>query len=374
MWPTGDAWCVNLSAVMRTNVGETTEKAAATKVETAIKLGLDVHAAQITVCRQIDGSLPQPAQKMSWERCLEWIGQQAGSGAKIYSCYEAGPCGYRLHRLLTSLGVTNYVVAPQRWDEHGQRVKTDKRDARELCGRLDRFVRGNTHAFALVRVPTPEQEQRRALARERGRVMKERQRCIVRGHGLMLAQGVQAPSGWWESAVWPHFCAELPAWLREHVGLWQRQAVRLDAEAAQLSGRVEDLARGVGVPKGLGALTAAILATEIMDWKRFHNRRQVASYTGLCPSEDSSGQRRRQGAVTKHGNPRVRHALVEAVWRLQQWQPHYKPLHKVRAAQGARARKRAAVAAARRLAVDLWRIHTGRCPGEKLGLLMNQPV
>ena len=63
--------------------------------------------------------------------------------------------------------------------------KTDKRDARELCNRLDRYVRGNTDAFAVVRVPTPEQEQIRALTRQRGAVLKERQRCVVRGHGLM---------------------------------------------------------------------------------------------------------------------------------------------------------------------------------------------
>jgi len=374
MWPTGGARSANLSAEMKTNIIETTENSTATKVESVIKLGLDVHAAQITVCRQIDGSLPQPAHKMSWEKCVAWIKREAESGAKLYSCYEAGPCGYGLHRTLTALGVTDFVVAPQRWDERGQRVKTDKRDARELCDRLDRYLRGNTRAFATVRVPTPEQEQRRALARQRGRVLKERHRCAVRGHGLMLAQGVQAPSGWWEARVWEDFQNELPPWLREPIGFWQRQALRLDAEVRELTARVEQLAPSTGRPKGMGALTAAIVATEIIDWKRFKNRRQVASYTGLCPSESSSGESRRQGAISKHGNPRVRHMLLEAIWRMLAWQPRYRPLHKIRAAQGARARKRAAVAAARRLAVDLWRIHTGQCPGEKLGLIMTDPA
>ena len=138
-----------------------TKSEAKAKEELTTKLGLDVHAGQITVCRQQDGMLAQPAQKMSWERCLEWIVEHVSSGAKVYSCYEAGPCGYGLHRQLTALGVTNYVVAPQRWDERGRRVKTDKRDARELVDRLDRYVRGNTKAFAVVRVPSPQQEQRR---------------------------------------------------------------------------------------------------------------------------------------------------------------------------------------------------------------------
>ena len=83
----------------------------------------------------------------------------------------------------------------------------------------------------------------------------------------------------------------------------------------------------------------------------FKNRRQVASYTGLCPSEYSSGERRRQGAITKHGNPRIRHHLVEAVWRLEFWQPDYPPIKKLLAAKGPRTRKRAAVAVARRLAI-----------------------
>jgi transposase len=332
---------------------------------------LDVHAEQITVCRQIEGRLPQPAQKLSWPRCLGWMEAHVRAGARVLSCYEAGPCGYGLHRQLSVWGVTNYVVAPQRWDERGRRVKTDRRDARELCQRLDRYARGNTEAFTVVTVPTMEQEQRRALGRQRGAVLKERNRCVLRGHGLMLAQGVQAPAQWWRPAVWGGFAAELPAWLRAAVGCWQAQAVGLDEALAGWTAQVEALSAGRPRPKGLGALTAALLEGEILDWHRFHNRRQVGSYTGLCPSEASTGSRRRQGAVSKHGNPRVRHHLVEAVWRLLLWQPAYPPLRAVHAARGARARKRAVVAAARRLAVDLWRIHTGQCPAEKLGLALS---
>jgi transposase len=160
--------------------------------------------------------------------------------------------------------------------------------------------------------------------------------------------------------------------LREHVARWQGAAVRLEAELAELTPRIVAGGAGQPAPKGLGALSAALLQSEILEWSRFTNRRQPASYTGLCPSEDSSGTRRRQGSVTKHGNPRVRHLLVEAIWRMLAWQPAYPPLQKVRAAQGARARKRAVVAAARRLAVDLWRIHTGRRRPEELQLLMSE--
>ena len=128
--------------------------------------------------------------------------------------------------------------------------------------------------------------------------------------------------------------------------------------------------QGKQIPKGLGKLTAALLGSEVLDWHRFKNRRQVASYTGLCPSEQSSGDKRKQGSINKHGNPRVRHQLVEAVWRLEQWQPAYPPLKILLDASGTRNRKRAAVAVARRLAIDLWRIETGQCSAQKLGLTL----
>lgn len=149
---------------MQTNDCEITLERAPGEPGVIIKLGLDVHAVQITVCRQVDGRLPQPAQQLGWTEVLLLVQAACRSGARVYSCYEAGPCGYGLHRQLSALGACNYVVAPQRWDERGRRVKTDRRDARELCHRLDRYVQGNRDAFTVVRVPTPEQEQARAWA------------------------------------------------------------------------------------------------------------------------------------------------------------------------------------------------------------------
>jgi transposase len=348
--------------------GKGSQKRALVEAGVTVKFGLDVHAEQITVCRQIGNLVPQPAPKFSWSAAIEWIEAHVKAGAVVYTCYEAGPCGYGLHWKLTALGVANLVVAPQRWDDQHQRVKTDARDARELCARLDRYVSGNPTVFTVVRVPTPEEEQRRAVGRQRGMLLKERHRSVVRGHGLMLSQGVHAPGDWWEPKVWAHWQFELPEWLRAQVQVWQQNAVRLDAEMTPWTALVEEYAAGQIVPKGVGLLTAGLLALEILDWRRFQNRRQVASYTGLCPSEYTSDQRRRQGAITKHGNPRVRHQLVEAVWRLLQWQADYPPLRRLRAAVGQRTRKRFAVAAARRQAIDLWRINTGQCSAQQLGL------
>ena len=128
------------------------------------------------------------------------------------------------------------------------------------------------------------------------------------------------------------------------------------------------------LPRGVGKLTSVMLTREICDWHRFNNRRAISSYTGLCPGERTSGSKRVPGSVTKRGNPRVGAALVECAWRMVRFQPHFPPVQKRLAvlAKGSRAigavRKKAIVAVARRLAVDLWRLHTGRCTAEQLGL------
>ncbi len=124
-----------------------------------------------------------------------------------------------------------------------------------------------------------------------------------------------------------------------------------------------------------GKMTSVIIDREIGDSNRFSNRRQVASYTGLCPGEYSSGNTRLQSCVTKHGNPRLRAALVELAWRLVRFQPNYHAVRKWRQilAKGAlatgAARKKAIVAVARQLAVHLWRIRTGRLNAATLGLI-----
>jgi len=122
-------------------------------------------------------------------------------------------------------------------------------------------------------------------------------------------------------------------------------------------------------------MTSVVIEREIGNWARFANRRHIGSYTGLCPGEYSSGQTRYQSCITKHGNPRLRAALVELAWRLVRFQPDYKPVIKWRhtLAKGAlatgAARKKAIVAVARQLAVDLWRIRTGRLTPKAIGLI-----
>jgi len=125
------------------------------------------------------------------------------------------------------------------------------------------------------------------------------------------------------------------------------------------------------LPIGLGKLTHEILEREICDWDRFKNRRQVASYTGRCPREDTSDQRRFQGSINQHGHPRVRTVLVEASWRLVQFQPTYKPVAKwlpvlTHPKTTQAKRKQIVVAIGRQFSVDWWRVRTQRCQAEDL--------
>lgn len=350
---------------MKTNIAEVTQNRANAKPE-VIKLGLDVHRRQITVCVQEDGSTPKPPRQMSAAALVGWVRGLVAQGNRVISCYEAGPLGYHLHRELTAVGATNFVVAPTVLP-NGRRQKTDRLDARALLDRLDRYVQGNRHAFNPVRVPSPEQEQARAQGRLREQLLQDRKRAEARGRSLLLTQGIEVSGAWWKPRRWRELAASLPAWLRGLVGVWQQQARACDTGEQAVREQLEAAAPRQ-LPAGIGALTWVLLSREILQWSRFGNRRQVASYTGLCPGVHKSDGRGREGSINRCGNPTVRHLLVETVWRLVRWQPQYPPLQRLRMALSGRQRRKAAVAVARRLAIDLWRLATGQCPPEKLGL------
>jgi transposase len=304
-----------------------------------IKLGQDLHASQVTVVVQLDGSVPQPAQRIATERYVGWVRQLQAKhpGAAIHACYEAGPCGYWLHRALVAVGVRSYVVAPVALN--GRR-KTDGRDAAALCEQLDRYVAGNTRAFSVVAVPSETIERERALVRHRGALGKSLRRVTSQGRSYLLQQGVRVRGAWWSKRAWEALAIELAEWLRSLLEDFRAQAQQLQAQLKAVHERILALAEAkqIRAPRGIGVLTWLTLLLEVGDWSRFQNRRQVGSYSGLCPGECSSGERRREGSIDKRGNRRMRHALQEAVWRLLRWQPDYPPIVRVKAASGARAR------------------------------------
>jgi len=342
-----------------------------------IKLGIDIHKTKYVVIRQIDNQAAQSPQKFSPDEFVVWVQRQRLLAKRVVSCYEAGCFGFVLHRKLAEVGVENYVVRPRNWDEYGSSVKTDARDARELCGHLDRYLSGNERALCVVRVPTEEQEQARSLSRQRETLAKERKRLQNVGTSSGLYHGVDVPANWWKPKVFAKLSAEIPEFLKLILAPFQQVLEMIDKHLRETTAREERKANRK-IPVGLGALTTSILDQEFVDYTRFNNRGQVSSFTGLCPGESSSGNKRQQGSINKHGNPRIRHMLLEAVWRMMQFQPDYKPvLHwKTRMANepfGAAKKKKMAVAIARQFAVDWWRIQTGRIQPEDVGLRVEFP-
>jgi transposase len=356
------------------NNSEAPAEQATSKRYKAIKLGLDVHADTIVVVRILDHSAPQPAQKFSPAKFLAWVRTQLSMAETVHSCYEAGPLGYGLHRQLMELGVKNVVTQPVCLDERRKGVNHDKSDAGELAQRLDRYVAGNTKALATVRVPTPEEERERIESRQREQLKREVQRVAAQGRGLLLTQGYREKKGWWETKRWEGLQARLPAWLVERLEVFRRVLSTLTTELDVATAALEKAAPKAR-PKGLGGLTYEVVEREIGNWNRFVNRRQVGSYTGLCGGVSGSGPTLHLLPITKHGNVRLRTALVELAWRLVLWQQDCELVKKWWPVLGnpkatKAARKKAIVAIARQMAVDLWRWRTGRVKPEALGWKM----
>jgi transposase len=342
-----------------------------------IKLGVDVHLDRYVVVRIVDGATPQPPQRFQPAEFLLWAAKQLLLAEKVFTCYEAGPFGYSLHRKLEKMGATNYVVRPRDWDEYGKKVKTDKRDAQQLALHLDRYVNGNHDAFCVIRVLSPEQEQERSISRQRESFQQEKQRLAAQGRSHALYYGEHLQGEWWKGELWETSATQLPAIVVELLEPLRRLIAVMEVELKSRTQEVE-AAAPAQLPVGLGKLTSEILEREVADWNRFKNRRQVASYTGLCPSEDSSSTRRFQGSINKHGNRRLRPVLIECLWRLTVFQPEYRVVKKWRLELadpkvGRSRRKKIIVAMARNFAVDWWRVRTGRCKAEDLGLRILAP-
>ena len=338
-----------------------------------LKLGLDVHYRQITVAMQEGGGRIRAAGKMSHGAFWSWVDKKLKEGWEIWSCYEAGASGYWLDRQLEEMGVKNLVVVPKTMGQGGKKQKTDKRDSGELCDSLDRYLGGQDKALSVVAVPTLEQEQKRALIRYHLQIMADRSRYEARGKGLLCAQGIEVHGRWWQPKAWQELQTDprLKDWMKEQLDGWRSKVLSAQEQQEGLRERIEALAPGL-LPKGVGAYSAAVFEYEMKGLGRFKNRRQVASYTGLCPGIHLSDGRGKEGSINRCGNPRVRWTLVEMVWRLTFWQPQYGPVRRLATGlvKAKRAKKRLVVQAARRLAIDLWRLATGQTTAEKLGLVL----
>lgn len=355
--------------------GTASLEAVATKVKPAgavIKIGLDVHIRLYVAVAQYDHLLPKAARRLRPEQLVPWVEELLRGGHTVHVVYEACGFGFSLYRQLIAAGAHCYVIAPRKLDEECSRVKTDPRDATTLCQRLSRYLEGNTRELAVIRVPSEEEEQARHVSRQRGQLVHHRQKLEAQGRSLLISHALPTPAHWWKEQTFSRLGRHLPAWITTRLQAARPALLSLQEQINALTSELEASAPSM-LPRGVGKLTSVVLTREICAWHRFNNRRAISSYTGLCPGERTSGSKRVPGSVTKRGNPRVRAALVECAWRMVRFQPQYPPVHKRLAllAKGSpvpgAVRKKAIVAVARRLAVDLWRLHTGRCTAEQLG-------
>jgi transposase len=259
-------------------------------------------------------------------------------GGEIHVCYEAGVCGFVLQRRLTALGCHCQVVAPSLVpSKPGDRVKTDRRDAKKLLGQ---FMAGQ---LTEVHPPAAAQEADRELTRCRERAQVDLKRArqqlnslLVR-HGHIYAEGklwTARHEKWLRSLVF-----DLPR-LREvfeahvhQVQHGQQRLASLDQQIEQLA-HSEPYAKAVAALRcfrGIDTLTAITLLTELFAFGRFDSPRALMAYLGVTPSEHSSGERRHTGGITKTGNRHVRRILTETGW-------HYRHPHRISKALKARRR------------------------------------
>lgn len=235
--------------------------------------------------------------------------------------YEAGPCGYQLHRQMSALKQTCTVIAPGLTPHKpGDKVKTDRRDAENLA-QLHRAGQ-----LTPVRVPTREEESARDLTRVREDILVDRLRARHRLSKFLLRQGLI----WRETKAWG---VKHRAWVRRQrfdfpalqstFESYLRAVEEAEARLSDLDLRVLELAEQpawtelvsrLRCLKGIDTLSALTLAVEVQDFRRFTGARQFMGYTGLVSREYSSGASVQRGRITKVGNSHVRRVLVEAAW------------------------------------------------------------
>ena len=279
-------------------------------------VGLDVHARSVVagVIDQGSGELRSLRVPPGNDGTVAWLKTLP---APVQVVYEAGPTGYGLARACAAAGINCVVAAPSRIRPAADRVKT-RRDAE----RLARLLR--LGEITPVRVPGPEEEAARDLVRARedtrGDLMRARHRLskLLLRHGLVYdgTAWTRAHDGWLRRQRFKS--GPLAIVFDECYGRMVDAKTRrdaLDKAITELAGAPPyiDVVERLVCLRGVSTLTAFALTVELGDWNRFRPE-SLGPFLGLTPSETSSGERRRQGGITKAGNTHARRLLVEAAW------------------------------------------------------------
>jgi transposase len=287
-----------------------------------IYLGLDVSRDAIAVGTLHAGDeVPDVTKVFNDEPSVRRLIAGFDDPRRLVACYEAGPTGYDLARLLGSLDVHCQVIAPSLIPvAPGAKVKTDRRD----CRRLARLLRAGE--LTAIRVPTPAEEGVRDLCRARAALVADRRRSRQRLTSFLLRHGQvwRGASSWtlrhreWLAAT--HFAdPALETTYQRYLAVATVREADVDEVDADLEAWfthslfAEPVAR-LAAYRGIDHLGALTLAAEVCDWRRFAGAGAFMSFCGLVPSEYSSGDRTRRGHLTRAGNVHVRTQLVESAW------------------------------------------------------------
>ena len=294
-------------------------------MDTITYVGLDVHKATVAVAVAQGGRGGEVRQLGVFENRSEILTKLAARlskpGRRLSFCYEAGPCGYGLHRLLTGSGHDCVVVAPSLIPvKAGDRVKTDRRDALMLA-KLHR-----AGELTPIWIPDAAHEAMRDLVRARataGRVLsKARQhlQSFLLRHD-QIYRGVRAWTlayrRWLTTVRFAHPAQQIV--LQDYIHAVQDAEARLDRLTRQIeellpSWAMAPVVAALQAMRGVALVVAVTVVAEVGDFRRFANARQLMAYLGLVPSEHSSGTSVRRGGITKAGNVLARRVLIEGAW------------------------------------------------------------
>ena len=299
------------------------------------------------------------------------------AGCRVLSSYEAGRDAFWVHRALTAAGLHNLVVDSSSIEvnRRRRRAKTDRLDAVGLLDLLVRHHLGGRRVLAVVRVPTPEQEDARQLHRELGSAKRDQTRLINRVRGLLAGQGVRVETvranleldrlrAWDGQPLLPGLRRRLAAEL-QHLGTLHRRILDLEGQRrrglAEADTRARELAGQLLRLRAIGINSAWLLVHELFAWRDLRNRRQIGALAGLTPTPFASGDTHREQGISKAGLRSVRHIAIEIAWGWLRFQPRsaLARWYQKRFGHGsARLRKIGIVALARKLLIALWRFLT----------------